>query len=130
MMYSRTILDHFQNPRDAGELAGADAVVELTNPVCGDVLKLAVTVREERIHEAKFLCRGCATAIACGSFLTEQLRGREVTALKELSAERLASALGGVPEASYHAAQLAEEAVKALAAALLKRSSPRIPSRS
>lgn len=58
MMYSRTILDHFQNPRDAGELARADAVVELTNPVCGDVLKLAVTVKEERIHEAKFLCRG------------------------------------------------------------------------
>jgi nitrogen fixation NifU-like protein len=131
MMYSQILLDHFEYPRNAGELTRADAVVEVTNPVCGDLLKLAVTMKAKKIHEAKFLCRGCTTAIACGSLLTEQLRGREISALKELTAQRLSTELGGIPEASYHAAQLAEEAVTALAVVLEKLdSSPPSPSKS
>jgi len=130
-MYSRLLLDHFEYPRNAGELTLADAVVEVTNPVCGDLLKLSATMKAGKIHEAKFLCRGCTTAIACGSLLTEQLRGKELSELKGLTAEYLSAALGAVPEASYHAAQLAEDAVRALTAVLEKRESPpRFPSKS
>ncbi len=117
-MFSETLLDHFQNPRNAGELPDADVVVEVSNPVCGDVLKLAVAIENRKICDVRFLCRGCTTAIACGSLLTEYLQAREVTALGAIRAEVLALALGGLPEATYHAAQLAEDAAKALMAAL------------
>src|SRR5580704_16966687 len=71
LMYSPQLLDHFQNPRNAGELAGADAVAEIENPACGDVLRLALTVGEGRITAARFKAMGCVAAIACGSALTE-----------------------------------------------------------
>jgi len=113
-MYSERVLDHFKKPRNAGELAGADAAVEVSNPVCGDVLKLAVKVKEGRIEEVRFLCRGCTTAIACGSVLTVNMLGMKWTLLSGIRADTVARALEGVPEASYHAAQLAEDAVRAL----------------
>ncbi len=89
-------------------------MVEVSNPVCGDVLRLAVKVNDRRISEVRFLCRGCTTAIACGSMLTERMHGAEWTSLRAIGAEELAEALGGLPEASYHAAQLAEDALRAL----------------
>jgi nitrogen fixation protein NifU and related proteins len=119
-MYSEKVLEHFQNPRNTGELNGADAAVEVSNPVCGDVLKLAVNLKNGRIEDARFLCRGCTTAIACGSVLTEKMVGMELPMLSEISAEVVAGALGGVPEASFHAAQLAEDAVRALVVKLKK----------
>ena len=75
-MFSNAVLDHFRNPRNAGELTDASATVEVSNPVCGDVLKLSARVMDGRIVEARFLCRGCTTSIACASVLTEQLYGR------------------------------------------------------
>ncbi len=74
-MYSELVLDHFRNPRNAGKLANATAEVQATNPVCGDILELAVRVESGAIVEARFLCRGCTTSIACASFLTERLTG-------------------------------------------------------
>lgn len=124
-MFSQTLLDHFQNPRNAGKLPQADAMVEVSNPVCGDVLQLAVAMEGKKIGEVRFLCRGCTTAIACGSLLTELVRGRDIAALKEITAEKLAQALGGLPEASYHAAQLTEDGLKALLAAIRKLDSAR-----
>src|SRR6266567_3949779 len=70
-MFSEAVLDHFRRPRNAGELPDATTSVEVTNPVCGDVLKLAARVENSRFAEVRFLCRGCTTAIACASFLTE-----------------------------------------------------------
>ncbi|HMD44288.1 MAG TPA: iron-sulfur cluster assembly scaffold protein [Candidatus Acidoferrum sp.] len=122
-MFSQTVLDHFENPRNTGKLPGADAVVEVSNPVCGDVLQLAVTIESKKINAVRFLCRGCTAAIACGSLLTEQLERREVAVLGEITAEELARALGGLSEATYHAAQLAGDAVKKLVAALQKADS-------
>jgi nitrogen fixation NifU-like protein len=113
-MFSETLLNHFQKPRNAGELLGADAMVEVSNPVCGDVLRLAVKLVDGRIGEVRFLCRGCTTAIACGSWLTEKIRGTEWKSLGGIGAESVAEGLGGLPEASYHAAQLAEDALRAL----------------
>jgi nitrogen fixation protein NifU and related proteins len=114
-MFSEAVLDHFRNPRNAGELPDADASVEVTNPVCGDILRLAVRVQEGRIDEVRFLCRGCTTAIACASLLTEQLRGRTSTEIRAITAESLSQALGGLPSATFHGAQLAADALHALA---------------
>ena len=110
-MFSDAVLDHFQNPRNAGDLAGADAKIEVSNPVCGDVLQLAVRMGGERIAEARFLCRGCTTSIACASLLTEELRGRTLAEARTLTAESLSQALGGLPEATFHGAELAADAI-------------------
>jgi nitrogen fixation NifU-like protein len=113
-MFSDAVLDHFRNPRNAGELSDATAVAEVSNPVCGDILKLAVRVENGRIAEARFLCRGCTTAIACASLLTEQLSGCALPEARRITAESLSEALGGLPPAAFHGAQLAVDAVSAL----------------
>jgi nitrogen fixation protein NifU and related proteins len=109
-MYSETVLEHFRNPRNVGKLEGATAEVRATNPVCGDILELAARVHEGRIVEAKFLCRGCTTSIACGSWLTEWMTGKGVVEVRALTSEQIAEALQGLPPASFHGAQLAAEA--------------------
>jgi NifU-like protein involved in Fe-S cluster formation len=113
-MFSDAVLDHFRNPRNAGQLPAADASVEVTNPVCGDILQLAVRMSGVRIAEARFLCRGCTTAIACASLLTEQLRGRTLSESGLVTSESLSEALGGLPAATFHGAQLAGDALQAL----------------
>jgi nitrogen fixation NifU-like protein len=113
-MFSDAVLDHFQNPRNAGELPRADAKVEVSNPVCGDVLQLAVRIEGERIVEARFLCRGCTTSIACASLLTEQLRARTLTEARRLTAQSLSQALGGLPDATFHGAELAADAAETM----------------
>jgi nitrogen fixation protein NifU and related proteins len=113
-MFSDAVLDHFRNPRNAGELPGATATVDTSNPVCGDVLKLSVRVENSRIAEARFLCRGCTTAIACASLLTEQLIGRAPSDVSSITPESLSAALGGLPPATFHGAQLAADALVAL----------------
>jgi nitrogen fixation NifU-like protein len=113
-MFSEAVLDHFRNPRNAGELAGATATVEVSNPVCGDILKLATKIVEGRIAEVRFLCRGCTTAIACASLLTEQLRGRTPHDARVITAESLSASLGELPSATFHGAQLAADGLAAL----------------
>jgi nitrogen fixation NifU-like protein len=113
-MFSDAVLDHFQNPRNAGELPGADAKVEVSNPVCGDVLQLAVRIEGERITDARFLCRGCTTSIACASLLTEQLHDRTLAEARSVTAQSLSQALGGLPPATFHGAELAADAVETM----------------
>ena len=113
-MFSEAVLDHFRNPRNAGELAGATATVEVSNPACGDVLKLAARVVDGRFAEVRFLCRGCTTSIACASLLTEQIGGRPIAEVRRLTPEMLSEALGGLPAATFHGAQLAIDGLKAL----------------
>ena len=110
-MYSPQLLDHFQNPRNAGDLAAADAIAEISNPVCGDVIRLSLRVRDELIAEIRFKAKGCVPAMACGSALTELTRGRTVAEARKLKREDLIAAVGGVPPASSHAAQLALDAL-------------------
>lgn len=121
-MFSKAVLDHFRNPRNAGELPGATAVVEVSNPVCGDVLKLFARFESGRIVEARFLCRGCTTAIACASLLTEQLSNVTSAEARAITADSLSTSLGDLPQATFHGAQLAADAVAAL---LQKLSAPR-----
>jgi len=113
-MFSEAVLDHFRNPRNAGELPDATATVEVSNPVCGDILKLAARVVEGRIAEVRFLCRGCTTSIASASVLTEQLQDRTAANARSITAESLSESLGGLPAATLHGAQLAADAVTAL----------------
>ena len=113
-MFSEAVLDHFRNPRNAGELPGATATVEVSNPVCGDILRLFARVVDGRIVEARFLCRGCTTSIACASLLTESLRDRTAAEARAITAKWLSESLGGLPAATFHGAQLAAEAVSAL----------------
>ncbi len=116
-MYNSTVLDHFQNPRNVGELPndvdGATAVAEVSNPVCGDILKLWVKVQEGKVAEVSFKVSGCVPSVACGSALTEMIKGRAVSELK-IAADEIEERVQGLPAASRHAAQLAADACRAV----------------
>lgn len=113
-MYSEKVLDHFHHPRNLGEIAGATAVVEMTNPVCGDLMKLWVFAVDGKIADAKFKTQGCIPAVACGSWMTEMMIGKTLPELASLTAEQMEAALGGLPPASRHASSLALDALKRL----------------
>ena len=114
MLFNDTILDHFRNPRNAGALSDASATVEVTNPVCGDVLRLAVRVEAGRISVARFKTQGCVAAIASSSVLTEMLAGLTPADARGITAQKISEALGGLPPATLHAAQLGADAVAAI----------------
>ena len=113
-MYSAKLLDHFQNPRNVGELADADAQAKVSNPICGDILKISVRIRDGRIDEILYLTRGCTASIAVGSALTEILTGLRTDQLNSVNREQVEQAVGGLSNESKHAAVLAIDAVKAL----------------
>ena len=106
-MHHPLLLEHFRNPRNAGELEDADAVVELSNPVCGDILKLWVKVHDARVVAIKFKCRGCVAAMACGSALTELVIGRPLGEVARITTTAVEQAVGKLETASKHAAVLA-----------------------
>ena len=106
-MYSAQVLDHFQNPRNAGELDDADATAEIENPACGDVLRLTLKVSADQITQVRFKAKGCVAAIACASALTELVVGKTRKEALSLRREDVIEAVGGLPQASTHAAQLA-----------------------
>jgi nitrogen fixation NifU-like protein len=113
-MYSPQVLDHFEHPRNAGEVANPDAAVQIENPACGDILKLTMKVVAGRIAEIRFRAKGCVPAMACGSLLTELVQGRTVDEARRLRREELVHAIGALPEASTHASHLAMEALAAV----------------
>jgi nitrogen fixation NifU-like protein len=112
-MYSAQLLDHFQNPRNAGEIADADAVAEIENPACGDILRLSLKVSADRITQSRFKAKGCVAAIACGSALTDLVMGKTIEEARSLRRDDVSAAVGGLPHASTHAAQLALDALSA-----------------
>lgn len=113
-MYSQQLLDHFEHPRNAGEAANPDASAQLENPACGDILKLTMKVVEGCVAEIRFLAKGCVSTMACGSALTELVKGRTVEAARRLRREEVVEAVGGLPEASAHASHLAMDALAAV----------------
>jgi nitrogen fixation NifU-like protein len=117
-MYTSTVLDHFQNPRNAGELAEPNGHADVSNPVCGDVLRLAVRTKNGHIIETRFRAKGCVSAVAASSILTELVLGKTLSEARHISAETISQALGGLPPATYHAAQLAVDALRAVLASL------------
>jgi len=112
-MYSAQLLDHFQNPRNVGDLTDPDALVEIENPVCGDVLRLSLKIDDGRITDVRFKAKGCVPSIACGSALTELIAGKSLEQARVTSRDDITVAVGGLPQASAHAAQLALDALAA-----------------
>ena len=115
-MPSERLLDHFQNPRNAGELSPPAVVVDVTNPACGDMLRLSARFSNGRVAEARFLTRGCTAAIAAGSALTEWMTGKSCGELAQLAPADIETAVGGLQPASKHAAVLCVDAVRQLLA--------------
>jgi NifU-like protein involved in Fe-S cluster formation len=111
--YSDTFKDHLLRPRNAGELTDADADAEQTNPVCGDRLRLSLTLRDGRIESARFLAYGCPPTLACGSVLTEMIEGMKAEDAARLTRQDITRALGGLPARKGHAAALAVETLRA-----------------
>jgi nitrogen fixation protein NifU and related proteins len=112
-MYSPQLLDHFEHPRNPGEVANADASAQVENPACGDVLKLTLKLDDDRIADIRFLAKGCVPAMACGSALTELLKNKNVAEAQRLEPGDVVDAVGGLPEASSHASHLAIDALRA-----------------
>ncbi|HKT49124.1 MAG TPA: iron-sulfur cluster assembly scaffold protein [Candidatus Angelobacter sp.] len=111
LSYSQTVLDHFEHPRNVGELPEADAQARLEHPVCGDVMTLAIKVADGRIAQIRFRTRGCVASIAAGSCLTEMIVGKSLTEAAAMGREQLVEALGGLTNASMHASHLAMDAL-------------------
>ena len=113
-VYTAELLDHFQNPRNPGEVEKPDAKVRVENPACGDILELSVKLEEGRISEIRFRAKGCVPTMACGSAITELAKGRTVEEARAITKEDILRTVGGVPEASRHAAFLAMDALQAV----------------
>jgi nitrogen fixation NifU-like protein len=113
-MYSERLLDHFQNPRNVGELPPPAITLEVSNPACGDILRLSVRIEEGRVAEARYKVRGCTASIAAGSAMTEMLRGMTRTEAAALNAQAIEGAIGGLAPESKHAAVLCVDGLQSL----------------
>ena len=118
-MYSPELLDHFQNPRNVGDIEFPDASVQLENPACGDVLKLTAKLDGKQIEDIRFRAKGCVPAMACGSAITELVKGKTVEEARQVSREELVRKLGGLPQASAHASHLAVDTLAVLLRSLV-----------
>jgi len=110
-MYTDQVMDHFQNPRNVGEIEAPDGVGEVGNPVCGDIMKIYLRVKNGRIEEIKFKTFGCGAAIATSSMVTEMVKGQTLDEALAVSREAVAEALGGLPANKMHCSNLAADAV-------------------
>jgi nitrogen fixation NifU-like protein len=113
-VYSTELIDHFQNPRNAGEVEAPDATVRVENPACGDILELSVKTVEGRISDIRFRAKGCVPSMACGSAITDLAKGHTVQEARAITKEDVLRKVGGVPEASSHAGSLAIDALQGL----------------
>jgi nitrogen fixation NifU-like protein len=113
---SPRLIEHFTNPRNVGELPPPAITVEVSNPICGDILRISAEIDNGRIAQSRFKVRGCTASIAAGSALTEVLNGRDKSTLAKLTASDVEQAVGGLSNESKHAAVLCIDAVRALLA--------------
>lgn len=112
---SPELIEHFQNPRNVGELGPPALTVEVSNPICGDILRLSALVVDGRVAEVRYKVRGCTASIAAGSALTELVLGRDRAAVRAVGKVEVAAAVGGLSNESKHAAALCADAARALA---------------
>jgi len=110
--YNKLVMDHFQNPRNAGEVENPDATAETRNPHCGDAILLGLKIDNDTIIDAKFLTFGCGAAIATSSIATEMFTGKTLTEASQITPEQIIEALGGLPEHKHPCAKLAPEALQ------------------
>ncbi len=112
-MYSPQLLDHFEHPRNAGELPDPDVQVRVENPACGDILELAIKMDAGRIAAIRFRAKGCVPAIACASAMAELAESKTIAKASAINKDEIVAAVGGLPAASGHAAQMALDALRA-----------------
>lgn len=110
-MYNKKVMEHFKNPRNVGEIEDADGVGQVGNPVCGDVMKIFIKVKDGKIENIKFKTFGCVSAIATTSMLTELARGKTLEKAKKITRDNVADALGGLPSIKMHCSNLAADAL-------------------
>ncbi len=127
MLYSEKVMDHFNHPRNVGEIADADGVGQVGNPVCGDIMKMYLRIRDGVIEDVKFKTFGCGSAIATSSMATEMIRGKTIGEALKLTNAAVAEALDGLPAHKMHCSVLAEEAVKAALADYYTRRGESVP---
>jgi nitrogen fixation NifU-like protein len=112
-LYNDTVMDHFLNPRNMGDVESADGVGEVGAAACGDIMKISLKIRDGKIEDARFKTFGCGSAIASSSMATELIKGRTLEEAKNFSNQEVVDALGGLPPVKIHCSVLAEEALKA-----------------
>jgi nitrogen fixation NifU-like protein len=110
--YSAKVMDHFMNPRNVGEIEGADGVGEVGNPACGDMMRLYLKIEDGLVVDARFRTFGCGAAIASSSMLTEMIKGKTVEEAREITNHAVAEALDGLPAVKIHCSVMAEQAVR------------------
>jgi nitrogen fixation NifU-like protein len=110
--YNETVIDHFQNPRNAGVLDDANAVGVASNPVCGDTMRLMLRIEDDVIAAVRFQTSGCPAAIATSSFTTEMIAGKPIAEVEGLTREQIAEAIGGLPASKVHCSVLAADCLK------------------
>ncbi|MGN0145293.1 MAG: Fe-S cluster assembly scaffold protein NifU [Clostridium sp.] len=111
MIYSDKVYEHFQNPRNVGEIENADGIGEVGNAKCGDIMKIYLKVEDNIIKDVKFKTFGCGSAIASSSMATELIKGKSIDEAWELTNQAVAEALDGLPPVKMHCSVLAEEAI-------------------
>ena len=111
-LYSETVMDHFMNPRNVGEIENADGVGEVGNAKCGDIMKMYIKVDNDVITDVKFETFGCGSAIASSSMATEMIRGKTIEQALAVTNKQVVEELGGLPAHKLHCSVLAEEAIK------------------
>ena len=112
-LYTETVMDHFTHPRNVGEIPDADGVGEVGNAKCGDIMKMYLKIKDDRIEDAKFETFGCGSAIASSSMATELIKGKTVDEALAVTNKQVVDALGGLPAYKLHCSGLAEESIKA-----------------
>lgn len=127
MLYSEKVMDHFEHPRNVGEIENADAVGQVGNPKCGDIMKMYLKIDDGVITDVKFKTFGCGSAIATSSMATELIKGKRVEEALELTNAAVAVALDGLPAHKMHCSVLAEEAIKAALADYYRRQGLPVP---
>ena len=111
-LYTETVMDHFMNPRNVGEIENADGVGEVGNAKCGDIMKMYLKIKDGIIEDVKFETFGCGSAIASSSMATEMIKGKSIEEALAVTNKQVVEALGGLPAHKLHCSVLAEEAVK------------------
>ena len=111
-LYTETVMDHFTHPRNVGEIPDADGVGEVGNAKCGDIMKMYLKIKDDRIEDVKFETFGCGSAIASSSMATELIKGKPVSQALTLTNQAVVEALDGLPAQKVHCSVLAEEAIK------------------
>ena len=112
-LYTETVMEHFTHPRNVGEIPDADGVGEVGNAKCGDIMKMYLKIKDDRIEDVKFETFGCGSAIASSSMATELIKGKTIEEALAVTNKQVVDALGGLPAYKLHCSVLAEESIKA-----------------